>query len=290
MYSLEELWKESSGEVNPKTFRELVRLGDRIDKEKKKRAVVRNVLAAAAVAASLAVVAVVTFSLSRNKYQVAPLDCTANLVAEYGKTASVTLPDGTLVHLNSGSTLLYPETFEAGSRIVFLSGEGNFTVAKDEEHPFIVKTAYMDVQALGTTFNVKSFIGDKSMRTTLAEGRVKVSFPSFSGKDYILDPNSQLVFNPSERTVSVIGVNADKVLGWEEGYLSFINAPFSEVASALERKYDVSIRYNSEKLKGSALNVRFLPDESLDDALKVLKLLIPGSRYTRDGARIYWQF
>ena len=127
------------------------------------------------------------------------------------------------------------------------------------------------------------------MRTTLKEGRVKVSIPSMD-QPYYLEPDDQLVFSPAEKTVSMVKVDANRILEWEEGYLPFTNASFQEVVSVLEKRFDVSVVYDAGKMKGGALNVRFRPDESLEDVLNVLTLIIPGSRYKQEGNRIYWQF
>lgn len=290
-FSLEKIWKESNGEVNSDTFRELVRLGKRIDEHEDKNRNTKTFLYAFAVASSLALAAFATFTITRNKYTVSPLAQTRNLVAEFGKISSVTLDDGSVVTLNSGSSLLYPESFPAkGSRIVFLTGEGSFNVAKDPSRPFIVKTAHMDVRALGTVFNVYSFVGEKSVSTTLKEGKVEVSIPLSEKEPLILEPGMQLVYTTASNDISVKKVDVSRIMGWEEGYLSFSNASFQEVASALERKFDVSISYNSASLRSSALNVRFLPDETLSDALDVLTLLIPGSSYRMEGDRIYYNF
>jgi ferric-dicitrate binding protein FerR (iron transport regulator) len=288
--SLEEIWEGSKGEASPVTFRELVRLGKRIDAAEARRRLGRTVWTVFAAAASVAVVALVTFSLTRSKYSVTPLESTCNLVANYGQTSSITLEDGTKVSLNAGSSLLYPKSFDGDNRIVYLSGEGNFNVAKDPSRPFIVKTAYMDVQALGTSFCVQSYTGERTMRTTLKEGKVKVSVPAAGEKSYILDPGMQLIYRPSKKSVALARVDAEKVMSWEEGFLTFSNASFPEIASALERRFDVSISYSSENLRRSALNVRFMPDETLEDALDVLTLLIPESRYKVDGSRVYFRF
>lgn len=288
-FSLEELWNESTVEAGPKSYRELVRLGTRISVAEKKKRIFRALLAAVAVAASLAVAALATFAITRKNYEKAPLEYTRNLVADYGQTSSVTLSDGTVVHLNSGSTLLYPEQFAEGKRIVFLTGEANFNVAKDADRPFIVKSSHMDVRALGTVFCVQSYAGEKTVSTTLSEGKVEVTIPSV-GKSYILEPDNQLLFSPSDKVVSFTRVDSKKVLGWEDGYLTFSNASFPEIASVLERRFNVSISYNAENMRRNALNVRFMPGESLDDVLGVLTLLIPGSRYSKDGDRVFWKF
>lgn len=288
--TLEQLWEESHGEVSPRTFQELSRLNRRIDAARRSGRRWGVFFSVCAVAASLALVSLLTFSLTRNKYSVSPLDCTRNLMADYGQTASITLEDGTRVSLNAGSSLLYPESFNQGSRIVYLTGEGNFDVAKDPDRPFIVKTPHMDVQALGTCFCVHAYAGERTVRTTLKEGRVKVQIPSAGDDSYFLDPGMQLVYNPSDKAVSFVRVNAAKVMEWAEGYLTFMGASFPEIAAVLERRFNVSVSYNSENMRRNAINVRFMPDETLEDALDVLTLLIPGSHYKIEGDRVYYHF
>lgn len=287
---MERIWQESHGETSPRTYQELVRLGKRIDAAEAKIRRLRTVVSAFAMAASVALVALVTFSLTRSKYMVSPLESTRSLVAAYGETTSVTLDDGTTVSLNAGSSLLYPEAFNEGSRIVYLTGEGNFSVAKDPSRPFIVKTSHLDVQALGTTFCVQAYAGERTVRATLKEGKVKVDIPSSGDQSYFLDPGMQLVYTPSDKSVSLARVDAGKVMEWEDGYLSFMGASFPEIASVLERRFDVSISYNAENMRRTALNVRFTPAETLEDVLDVLTLLLPGSRYTREGDRVFFQF
>lgn len=131
---------------------------------------------------------------------------------------------------------------------------------------------------------------ERAVRTTLLEGKVRVSVPSSGNKGYLLEPGMQLEYTPSERSVSVRSVDAGRVLDWAEGYLSFRGASFPEIAQALERRFDVSVSYNSDRIPVSLLNVRFTPDDTLEDALGVLTLLLPGSRYKLEGNRVYMQF
>ena len=287
---MEDIWNESSGKSTSRTFSELMRLNKRIDAAEKARRRLRGVFSAVAVAASLAVVAMTTFMITRRAYTVSPLDATVSLVAEYGQTKSITLEDGTRVSLNAGSTLLYPKTFKGGSRIVYLTGEGNFSVAKDPTRPFIVKSAHMDVQALGTCFCVHSYAGENTVRTTLKEGRVKVDVPAAGEESYFLEPGMQIVYSIAENNVTLARVDAAKVMSWEDGYLSFTNATFPYIVSVLERRFNVTISYDSQKILHNSINVRFRPEESLEDDLEVLTLLIPGSRYTIDGDRVYFRF
>lgn len=289
-FPLEEIWNESAGKATSRTFRELARLRERIDAAEKSRRRLRSVFSACAVAASLAVVAMTTFFITRKAYSTSPLESTVNLVAEYGQTKSITLEDGTRVSLNAGSTLLYPKSFSGSSRIVYLTGEGNFNVARDPSRPFIVKSAHMDVQALGTCFCVHSYAGENTVRTTLKEGRVKVDVPAAGDEAYYLEPGMQIVYSLADNNVTLARVDAEKVLSWEDGYLSFTNATFPYIVSVLERRFNVSISYDSQKINHNSINVRFRPEESLEDDLEVLTLLIPGSRYTVDGDRVYFRF
>ncbi len=288
--SMEEVWKESGGEISSDTFHEFVRMGKRIEKAERRRRGGWVAGCVLAMAVSVAAVSFAGITLTRKNDVLAPLDATRSMTVMSGKISSLTLPDGTTVRLNGGSTLLYPESFNGDKRIVYLSGEGNFMVASDPEHPFIVKTAYMDIRALGTTFCVHSYVNEPTVRTTLKEGKVRVDIPSAEIPSYILEPDTQLVFSPAQSSVKTSKVDAARVLSWESGLLCFSDASFPEVAGALERRFNVSISYNSVDMRNNALNVRFLPDETLDDALEILKMLIPGSSYKRNGDRVYYQF
>lgn len=287
---MEKVWEESHGEVTPRTFQELMKVSRRIDAFEGRKRHFRAVITALAAAASIAVVALSTFFITRSRYSVDPLENTRSLVAAYGETSSVTLEDGTRVSLNAGSSLLYPESFRKGSRIVYLSGEGNFDVAKDPSRPFIVKTSQLDVEALGTSFCVQAYAGERMVLATLKEGKIRVTLPGEESKSYVLQPDMQLRYTPSENTVSLARVDAARVMSWAEGYLSFSGAGFPEIASALERRFGVSVSYDSGHIRHNALNVKFMPGESLEDVLDVLKLLIPGSRYKIEGDRVYFLF
>ena len=114
---------------------------------------------------------------------------------EYGERTSLTLADGTVVALNAGSSIVFPEQFTGEDRTVFLTGEANFDVAKDEKMRFIVKTKNMDITALGTKFCVEAYPDDHVTRATLVEGRVKVDVTADSTRTYFLEPDMQLSFD-----------------------------------------------------------------------------------------------
>ena len=122
------------------------------------------------------------------------------VLVDKGQRASVILPDGTKVWLNSHTELTYNGDYGKGNRQVVLSGEGYFEVAKDTTLRFIVKAGEMEVEALGTTFNVKAYQEDRELTTTLFEGKVRTSV----GKDeVILKPDESLSFDKSSRRMIV---------------------------------------------------------------------------------------
>lgn len=97
--------------------------------------------------------------------------------ADKGQRSNLVLPDGTKVWLNSDSKLEYDNTYGVKERKIRLTGEAYFEVAKDKEHRFLVSTGLMDVEALGTAFNVQSYPNEDEITTTLLEGKVKIPLP-----------------------------------------------------------------------------------------------------------------
>jgi len=97
------------------------------------------------------------------------------LVVPYGRKSTITLSDGSVVWLNSGSYLIYPQEFSRKKREVYLAGEAYFEVTENTDKPFIVTTDDIEIEVLGTTFNVNSYPENKDVETVLVEGSVKVS-------------------------------------------------------------------------------------------------------------------
>ena len=117
--------------------------------------------------------------------------------------AQFTLPDGTTVSLNAGSRLKYDERFGINDRIVELEGEGYFKVAKDSKRLFTVKTSYLNVNALGTAFNIKAYSDDNTIETTLVEGSVRIEEIADNGRKevMVLKPNQKLTFFKADLTM-----------------------------------------------------------------------------------------
>ncbi|MFH7016386.1 FecR family protein [Flavobacterium sp. FlaQc-47] len=200
----------------------------------------------------------------------------------YGKKFKLQLSDGTLVHLNSGTTLKYPVKFIAGeNRQVFLDGEAFFDVAKDKKHPFIVNADALNVRVLGTHFNVSNYPEDAATDVVLVEGSVGMyrSNEDFdAAKNTILKPGYKGSFNRENTLISTKPVITDIYTSWINGGLTFRNMTFKNIITKLERRYNVTIVNKNEKLAGEKFNASF-NDESIEKVMSYFND-IHGIHYT----------
>lgn len=155
------------------------------------------------------------------------------------QSRELTLPDGSVIYLNAGSELSYPETF-GKERTVALSGEGFFKVARDEEHPFVVEGHYINVKVLGTEFNVNSY-ADSVNNVSLVEGSVEVSAAKASGDGVVLLPGQKANFDPVAGTFTVVETNAEVDAAWHDRIIPFSNASVRDIVDILNQLYKVNI-------------------------------------------------
>lgn len=164
-----------------------------------------------------------------------------------GGQYQVALPDGTMVWLNAASSLKYPSSFTAKDRLVALTGEAYFEVAKDKMRPFKVKTEQQEVEVLGTHFNINAYDEEEVVKTTLIEGSVKVTLPS--NKSAVLKPGQQsVVLND----IKVNEVDANSAIDWKQGLFWFNDESIYSIMRQFSRWYNIEVEY-----RGDVRNVRF---------------------------------
>ena len=177
------------------------------------------------------------------------------------------LPDGTKVWLNNASTLKYPVDFRGDRRQVELSGEAYFEVAKSAGKPFIVKIRNADIEVLGTSFNVSSYEDEKFQKTTLVDGKVRVSAPY---DNLILAPGEQA--EDVDGKLAVRHPDVYRVTAWRRGFFNFSDADIKAVMRQIARWYDVEVKFegepSKEKLEGSISR-----NQNLDETLAALDAL-----------------
>ena len=149
------------------------------------------------------------------------------------------LPDSTTVWLNANSTLKYAHTFGKGMREVFLKGEAYFDVRKDSQD-FVVNTEKLSIYVKGTKFNVRAYIDEKDVETTLGEGKVELKLKGHNSV-YVMEPGDQITFNSAQKQVTINEVDPSDYSAWKEERLVFDNTPLSEIIQKLENRYRVRI-------------------------------------------------
>jgi hypothetical protein len=158
-----------------------------------------------------------------------------------GGQYQVILHDGTHVWLNSGSTLKYPTNFNEKTRNVTLTGEAYFEVAKNKEQPFIVNAKNINVQVVGTHFNIMAYDNEQSINTTLLEGSIKVSTKTESK---MLIPGQEAIVRDS---IQLVNANIEEAVAWKNAEFLFKDADIQLVMRQIERWYNVKVIYSGEK-------------------------------------------
>lgn len=218
----------------------------------------------------------------------------------HGKPEMKTLPDGSVVWINSGTKIRYQSA--SNTRNVYLEGEAFFKVKHDAEHPFIVHAGNIDVKALGTEFNVMAYPGEDEVETTLMRGKVQITMAEKPDQKIILAPNEKLTVVKKQvvardtvvhrelsfevKPVQILPVvNEAGEVAWMQDRLAFQNESFSSLARRMERRYNVHIVFNDESLKKEALSGIF-ENENIEKALHILKMTTP-FQYRMKGDSVF---
>ncbi len=190
-----------------------------------------------------------------------------------GQMSQVTLFDGTEVWLNSGTTLRYESNFGEISRDVSLNGEAYFRV-RPGDVPFKVRLKDSEVEVFGTSFNVVSFKEEDYSEVTLVEGSVKVN--TLNGKKIAqLQPSEQLTLQGDSREGILKKVDTGFYMSWTEGKIVFEDERLSDVATKLERWYNVEIIFSDQSIGEYRFSGTILKNKPLDQIVKAFTLLLP---------------
>ena len=179
----------------------------------------------------------------------------------------LTLSDGTMIYLNSESTLSFPVKFQGKERKVYLTGEAYFKVAKNTEHPFVVTAGELEVLVTGTTFGVRAYKDEKDIQTTLESGQVTVRV---EGKSVKLFPNKQVLFNKSTIGLEVRDVDVDLYLAWVDGRLVYDNCPLEKILTDLGRWYNIDVFYSRDELRSYQFSLNMKKHEEFTQVLELI--------------------
>ena len=194
------------------------------------------------------------------------------VAVERGQKATVILPDGSKVWLNSLSELKYKPGFSSGKRELQLEGEAYFEVAPDPGRPFVVTGTDLVVEALGTSFGMKAYSEDRMVSSILMSGKVRVTTPDGTR---VLKPNERIQYDKTmNRSKHSQVTNAADFTGWIRNELRFENETLDEISRSIQRIYNVEIIFASERLK----KLRYtgtVQNNSLESVLNIITLTSP---------------
>jgi ferric-dicitrate binding protein FerR (iron transport regulator) len=203
-------------------------------------------------------------------------------VADGGQVSKVILPDSSIVWINSESRLSYDQLYGKKNRSVVLDGQAFFQVNKNKKLPFIVKSNNLNVEVIGTKFDVEAYPDSPTTTVILQEGTVNVSLNQNLSKSITLKPGEQYSFNSVSKKSVVTKTNVLKLVSWKEGVLNIYDLPLTETIKKLERRYNYkfSLDENVEDLNVTMT----LKNEDLTSVLQILKTIIPVSISTKNDS------
>lgn len=209
------------------------------------------------------------------------------IYAKRGSSERITLPDGSIIVLKSGSSLIYPSEFRGETRKVFLSGECYASIAKNPECPFIMSTGMMNVRVTGTEFNIKSFPEDSEAEVALVEGSVQLEGRSGSStplQSISLTPGNVVKVDRKngETRISEFNINNYGAEDERGNAFVFLDRRFCDIASELSRRLDVNIVIYDKVLGDKRFYSSFVNGESLEEMLATFNA--DGSMIIREDA------
>ena len=194
------------------------------------------------------------------------------MITAAGQRAQTVLPDGSKVWLNASSKIVYHNSLWSSDRQIDLSGEAYFEVESDKEHPFIVKTKQLTVEATGTAFNVNAYAPDHVAAVTLVKGKVAVTLDQ--KKTISLSPGEKIDYNLATSLYNVNKTNTYKWCSWKDGILIFRDDPLEYVFKRLGQTYNVEFILKDAELGKYSYKATF-EGESLNEILRLLEMSAP---------------
>lgn len=193
----------------------------------------------------------------------------------------LTLPDGTKAWLNAQSSIRYPTTFIGAERLVSVTGEVYFEVARNTKQPFIVRSDRQEIKVLGTSFNINAYGDDGQVLTTLTEGSLQVNAIDTEHR-VILIPGQQAIVSDA-KSIIVKKVDIEEVSSWKEGLYIINDEQLNHYAKKIERWYDVEI--DMKKHGNKHLSAIIPRDAKLSEVLQAITLKT-GVEFKVEGRRV----
>lgn len=206
---------------------------------------------------------------------------------EYGQRYTFRLSDGTIVKLNSGSRIHYPEIFSDSLRWIEFEGEAFFEIAKDTAKPFLIRSGNIETMVLGTSFNLNSEAAKETFEIAVVTGSVKVlhDLKEQNREERYINPNQSAIWDHQNKTFNVQNYDPAKVLAWTEGILVFDNSTFEDIIFKLEKWYGVKIDTSDLKHNVPRGYTGKYKDKSLETVLQGISYVLD-FKYVINGKKV----
>ncbi|MGW9685479.1 FecR family protein [Flagellimonas sp. 2504JD1-5] len=216
------------------------------------------------------------------------------LIVPFGRHSKITLSDGSIVHVNSGSRLVFPKRFLGDVREVYLDGEAFFEVESNPSKPFTVKVLKDDqfsITAVGTKFNVNSYSKNDMVTTVLAEGEVHLTNQSkklFANETKtVMKPNELVAWSVSSKTVQTkMKVNTEMYISWIKGLLIFKGETLQDILERVETYYNVKISLGEGINQQFRLTGKLDLNDSIEETMENLAISA-SAKYEKNGINAY---
>uniref|UniRef100_UPI003217F0B7 FecR family protein n=1 Tax=uncultured Draconibacterium sp. TaxID=1573823 RepID=UPI003217F0B7 len=280
---LKKIWRVSKkvGDIRYYSTEEgWINVNDKIQKKKDtKHRIVKFSYALAGIAATLIILLGFNFFFNQD-------DLNANsLIVEtdYGNRSEVTLPDGSVVHLNAGTSVEFYHDFSKGLRTVKFSGEGFFKVAKSDD-PFVVEMYNgFQVKVHGTEFNITAYPEEPKITTTLVEGKVELF--NLKSETITMEPGQIVLYSKQTDKMNFVNGDSGHNIGWLNDKIYLDQTSLTETVKLLERRYNVRFVFEPSGFGDDINYSGVLEEKSIHDVLEALKELSQ-IEYTINGKEI----
>lgn len=207
----------------------------------------------------------------------------ATLQTHTGEIKRITLDDSSVVWLNASSRIRYPQQFNGKLRELYLdNGEAFFEIKHKTTVPFIVHVQKLEVQVLGTSFNINAYSNADKVKVMVATGKVGVST---KGKPTeFLTPGQQLTYNNIQGFMRET-VDTQTSQSWKSGYTYLNQAPFTELAGVIKNQLGVTLKAGSRKVSRYRFTIRIQQNLPLDQTLQMITQ-IHNTHYRKEGDEI----
>lgn len=190
------------------------------------------------------------------------------LITPRGGQYQLQLADGSKVWMNAGSSLRFPTSFQGKERVVELTGEAYFEIAKDVHRPFRVTVNDMQVNVLGTHFNIMAYENEEATAVTLLEGAVNVAHQQRSVN---LQPGQQAQSGNNIELKVLNNIDTEEAVAWKNGYFLTNHTSLPVLMRQIERWYNVNVVYEG-KIPDRKFGGKIPRKSNLQEVLKVLEL------------------